>query len=566
MIALIPAVKELITTPGSLTQKTISFDTSSCTDRLAKALGKLPTAANGTPVSITFDTTDGEGYTLSVTPDAITIHAESEQAAFWAVQTLCQLFEQETVPCVTINDKPDLKYRGFYHDMTRGKVATVETIKKLIDTMAYYKMNALQLYVEHVYEFKECRDINPLTSYLTGAELDELREYCNENFIVFEPSLATFGHMFDILDQEKYHHLRVLKDYENNVCRWRDRMAHHTIDPQLPESFELVKSLIDQYDEHFDSKYFNICCDETFDLKSSYPKEVEGKLYIDFVKSIISHVKSKNQSVMMWADILLQHPEYITELPEDTIFLNWSYGPNPSENSVAAFKNLNRTQIVCPGTTSWSRFCECVDREEANITKMADYGYKYGALGVLNTNWGDYGNPASLEMALYGLVLGAAKSWAIDTAPSEAFYEEINTLLYHNQNAMQYLIAISNAQNKVNWNDTVYSGYKHRNAMEYNNPIDAERVAAIQEIYRTVTPKIAAEDWTNDDFKAEMLLALEGICVLAELAAKLSHIETERLTNTADFLARYRAKWLEKNKESELSRIEDIFTYIDSIE
>ncbi|MBR6767899.1 MAG: beta-N-acetylhexosaminidase [Clostridia bacterium] len=565
MITLIPAVKELSVKPGTLATKAISFNTTAVSARLNKALAKLPIAANGTPLTLTYDNTDGEGYTLSVASDAISITAESEQGAFYAIQTLRQLFEQNNVPCLTIKDKPDFKYRGFYHDMTRGKVATVETVKKLIDIMAYYKMNVLQLYVEHVFEFEECRDINPQTSYLTGAELDELRAYCEDNFIVFEPSLATFGHMFDILDQEKYHHLRVLKDYKNSVCRWRDRMGHHTIDPRLPESIELVKSLIDQYDAHFDSKYFNICCDETFDLKNSYPKEEEGNLYVDFVKKIIAHVKSRGKSVMMWADILQQHPEHITDLPEDTIFLNWSYRANPSENSVASFQKLGRTQIVCPGTTSWSRFVERVDVEEQNIAKMADYGYQYGALGVLNTNWGDYGNPASIEMALYGLVFGAAKSWAINTQADDAFHADANTLLYKNENAMQYLIAISNAQNKVNWNDTVYSGYKHRDGREINAPIDEERLAAVQEIYRTVMPKIAAEEWTTGDFKDEMLLALEGVCVLAELAANLSGIKTERLTNTAEFLARYRAKWLEKNKESELSRIEDIFMYCDSI-
>ena len=206
-----------------------------------------------------------------------------------------------------------------------------------------------------------------------------------------------------------------------------------------------------------------------------------------------------------------------------------------------------------------------MDREEQNINKMADYGYKYGALGMLNTNWGDYGNPASIEMALYGLVFGAAKSWAISTQPDDAFHSDVNTLLYKNEKAMDYLIAISNAQNKVNWNDTVYSGYKHRDGREIAPMMDQERLAAIQETYRTVMPKIAAESFMADDIKDEMLLALEGICVLAELAAKLSGIETERLTNTAEFLARYRTKWLEKNKESELSRIEDIFTYCDSI-
>ncbi|MBR2987804.1 MAG: hypothetical protein IKC63_07265 [Clostridia bacterium] len=363
--------------------------------------------------------------------------------------------------------------------------------------------------------------------------------------------------------RKKYRHLRVLKDYENNVCRWVDRMRHHTIDPKLPESLALVKSLIDQYGIHFDSKYFNICCDETFDLKSSYPKEEEGKLYIDFVKNIIAHVRSKGRSVMMWADILLQHPEYITELPEDTVFLNWACRADPAERNIEAFQKLGRTQIVCPGTTSWSRFCECVDREESNIIKMAEYGYKYGALGMLNTNWGDYGNPASIEMALYGMVLGASKSWAIKTQPDGAFRQGVNTLLYHNGNATDYLIAISNAQNKVSWNDTVYAGYKHRAGMDYNPPMDEDRLAFVQQTYRTVTASLEKEEWTHGDFKEEMLLAIEGVCVLAELSAKLSGIKTERLTNTAEFLTRYRAKWTQKNKESELCRIEDIFTYCD---
>lgn len=565
MINLIPKVKELNVNEGELKTKAILCAEVTDSARLNAALAKLPVAADGVKVSVTYENTDGEGYSLVITADVINVTAESEQGAFYAIQTLRQIFEAEKVPCLTINDKPDFKYRGFYHDMTRGKVATVETLKKLIDIMAYYKMNALQLYVEHVFEFEECRDINPLTSYLTGAELEELGSYCKENFISFEPSLATFGHMFDILDQEKYHHLRVLKDYKNNECRWYDRMAHHTIDPKLDESFELVKSLIDQYDAHFDSKYFNICCDETFDLKSSYPKEEEGKLYIGFVKNIIAHIKSKGESVMMWADILLQHPEYITELPEDTVFLNWSYGTNPSEQNIAAFKNLDRTQIVCPGTTSWSRFCESVGREELNITKMADYGYKYGALGMLNTNWGDYGNPASIDMALYGMVLGAAKSWAIDTVPGDEFYADVDALLYKKAGAMKYLMAISEAHNHVGWNDTVKAGYRRRNGIEYNPPMNEERLAKIQEAYKSVTAELGAEEWTNGDFKEEFLLAMEGVCVLAELSAKLSGIEFQRLTNTAEFLARYRVKWTQKNKESELSRIEDIFTYCDGI-
>lgn len=561
MLHLIPAVKSLVQTGGTLAAKAVAPG-ATYTARLDKALQALPVAADGAPLSLSFGEGEGEGYTLTVKENAIAITADSECGAFWAIQTLRQLFANGEIPCLEIKDAPDFKYRGFYHDVTRGKVATVETIKGLIDVMAYYKMNALQLYIEHVFPFKETEALLPATSCLTGEELRELGDYCKERFIDFQPSLSTFGHLFELLHQKEFAHLRVLKDFEGSTCRWDDRMRHHTIDPRSPESIEVVKSLIDQYMPYFDSEYFNICCDETFDLKEVDP---EGKLYLDFVQKIIAYVTSKGKRVMMWADILLKHPDCIEALPEDTLFLNWSYRAEPPEESVARFAALGRPQIVCPGTTSWSRFCERVECEEPNILKLADYGYKHGAIGVLNTNWGDWGNPASIEAALYGTVLGAAKSWAISTKADEAFYADVNTLLYKNANAMGYLKALSDAHNEVPWNKTMKAAFLHRNGMEHEAPITAEGLALAQKTYLDLTAALKADAWETGDFKAEFLLAAEGICVLAELGAKLSGLACERVTDTEAFLARYRAKWLEKNKESELSRIEDIFRYCSAL-
>lgn len=565
MLNLIPEVKELKLLGGTLAKKAVCFDKSKYTPRLAKALSKLPADDFGAKLYIVYGEGSSEGYSLNISETDISIKAESERGAFYAIQTLRQIFEADEIPTLTINDKPDFEYRGFYHDVTRGKVATVDTIKGLIDKMAYFKMNALQLYVEHVFEFEECRDIIEATSYLTGAELRELDEYCKDNFIDFQPSLSTFGHLFELLEQEKYHHLRVIKDFVEDPCRWYDRMVHHTIDPSNPESIEIVKSLIDQYAPHFTSEYFNICCDETFDLKNSFEPEVEGELYIDFVKKIIAHVQSKGLRVMMWADILLQHPERITDIPEDVYFLNWTYGAEPDENKFATFAKLGRRQIVCPGTTTWNRFCERVEIEEANITRLAEYGYKYGAVGMLNTNWGDYGNPCSLETAYYGMVLGAAKSWNIKTQPDEAFYADVNAVLYKNPNAMSYLRRISDVHNDIRWEHIVRAAYYHREGKAFDFSLTAKAVTAAQELYSELYPEISAQDWQHEDFKAEMLLALDGVCVLAELGAKLAGVECSRVTDTKAFLERYRERWLAKNKISELERIEDVLLYIDSL-
>lgn len=565
MLKLIPMPKKLVFGDGTLSAAAIFFDRTSYSERLIKALDKLPFSLQGAPLHMTVGAGKGEGYSLCITPDAIRIEAESEAGAFYAIQTLRQIFFQGAAPCLEIEDRPDFAYRGFYHDVTRGKVPTLATLKGLIDTLAYYKMNALQLYVEHTFDFEETRELVKTTSCLTGEELRELDAYCRENFIDFQPSLSTFGHMFELLELPEHHHLRVLKDFEPSPCRWHDRMKHHTVDPSQEQSFSLVKSLIDQYAPHFTSSYFNICCDETFDLIATLPKETEGKLYIDFVKKIVDHVTKKGKTVMMWADILLKHPEYISEPPEDVYFLNWNYDFAPSEKNIEIFAKLGRKQIVCPGTTTWNRFAEHVKCEEANITLMAEYGHKHGALGLLNTNWGDYGNIASLDTSMYGLVLGAAKSWSVATELDRAWESSVNTLLYQNENGLAHLRAVSDLISLVKWPRIARAGCDRRAGLAADAPITEQEVLDVQQGYSNITAELLEECWSTGDFKDELLLATQGTCLLAELAAGVADLSIERVTDTEDFLCRYREKWLSKNKPSELWHLEEFLRYCDTL-
>ena len=495
--------------------------------------------------------------------NAIRIVADSAAGAFYAIQTLRQLYLCDNVPCVYIQDAPDFGYRGFYHDVTRGKVPTVESVKELIDLMAYYKLNSLQLYIEHTFPFKECKDLIESTGYLTPEEIKEIDAYCQENFIEFIPSLSTFGHLYELLQQPKYHHLRVRKNHSQNPNFWRSRMRHHTIDPLQPESIEVIKSLIDQYIPCFTSDTFNICCDETFDLKGYAEEGYDvGELYVNFVKQIINHVKSRGKKVMMWGDILLQHPERIDELPKDTYFLNWFYRLNPPEENVQRFSESGRRQIVCPGTTTWNRFCEGVDVEENNIALMAEYGHKHGALGVLNTNWGDWGNPCSVETAMYGLVLGAEKSWSVTTPVTDEFRRAAGKLLYNNEDGVALLTELSRLQDRVKWlHMGIHYFHKRYGKEKVLLPVIEEDVQNIQRDYLALIEKLNAVTCFNKEYLDEMRLAAEGICIVAELYAKDQNPELKRVTDTEKWLVAYRAKWVQKNKESELRNIEEMLRY-----
>jgi len=563
MLKLIPSVKSLAETGGVLKKSAIFYNSGALDPRLEAVLSKLPFAEDGAPVTVSVSGTEGEGYSLQITEDGVSVAAEGPAGAFYALQTLRQIFANGTpVPCLKIEDAPDFPYRGFYHDVTRGRIPTVETLKDLIDKMAYYKLNSLQLYVEHVFEFEETKDLQPYTGYLTGAELEELDAYCKENFIDFIPSLSTFGHLYEMLQQPQYQHLRVLDGYQPSPNFWHERMAHHTVDPTNEESIGVIRSLIDQYAPHFTSGYFNICCDETFDLTLHRDQEADkGRMYVDFVQKIIRHVKDKDKKVMMWADILLKHPETIELLPEDTVFLNWTYAADPSESKVLRFAELGRRQIVCPGTTSWSRLCENVEVEEQNITKLVDYGYKHGAIGVLNTNWGDWGNPCSIEMACYGMVLGAGKSWAVNTSADEEFHAAADLLLYGKQGAFEMLSALSRAQDKVRWNPFAKAYFAKRYGGECVVEASAEGCGEAVEICKN-TLKSLTRPWGHDEYRREMILTLKGIWVMAELAAKMADYEISPAADVNLWLAQYADMWRKKNKESELRNIVEMFTWL----
>lgn len=566
MIKLIPAVKKLEMHSNFFAAQAVRYKKSGLDARLLSALKKLPYDSAGAPVDIRINGSEGEAYTLSINENHICIEAAGPAGAFYAIQTLRQIFKHEKIPCLYIEDKPDFEYRGFYHDVTRGKIPTVETVKKLIDQMAYYKLNSLQLYVEHTFEFEEYRQLRDATGYLTKEELQEIGAYCRENFIEFIPSLSTFGHLYELLEQPKYKHLRVLKDYDAAPNVWHARMRHHTIDPENPQSIALVNSLIDQYMPCFESQWFNICCDETFALHSYDALGVDsGKLYVEFVKKIIAHVQKHGKKVMMWADILLKYPETIEQIPEDICFLNWNYKSNPPVENIIRLAKTGKAQIVCPGTSTWSRLCENVDVEEQNICRMAQYGYRYGAVGVLNTNWGDWGNPCSLELAMYGLVLGAEKSWSVATTVDEAFYSRVNALLYENENGIRYLQAVSKLHTLVNWNDFCRAYFYHRYGYESDKTEIAPDLIAVQNAYAELAKSLSGEKWINDEYREEMLLAAEGVCVIAELWEKLLGHPVSRLTNTRQWLHKYSEKWLQKNQPNELYRIQEMFNYCENV-
>lgn len=368
------------------------------------------------------DFSDSEEYELHVSEDKILIEGKSPAGLFRGVQTFVQLLRNcpEALPCIEISDSPDFPVRGFYHDVARGKVPRLSTLKQLIDILSMYKINQLQLYIEHTFAFRDIPELWVDKDPLTPEDILELDKYCRDRYIDLVPSLSTFGHLYELLRLKRFEHLNELQIKASRLPRnlW-DRMAHYTLDVSNSESFLLVKGMVEEFLPLFSSPYFNICCDETFDLGKGRnaqraEKEGTGRLYVEFVKKIMKVVTDRGKKPMLWGDIVVKYPDMISQLPGDAVFLNWDYTPEVSSTSVDLFKNAGVKQYVCPGVQGWSRFANDLNRACTNISRLVRFGKAAGACGVLNTDWGDCAHINFLANSYHGLAFGAALSWKVE--------------------------------------------------------------------------------------------------------------------------------------------------------
>lgn len=378
-----------------------------------------------------------EGYKLDISPEGVRLTAHRPEGLFYGAQTLRQIARQSPKgwPYLSIVDWPDYPVRGFYHDVTRGKVPTLETLLALADKCAHYKLNHLELYVEHTYAFRHHRDVWAGSDPLTADEIRRLDEHCANLHIDLVPSFATFGHLYGWIRSPRKQHLNELEiEAARQPFNWWDRQMHYTLDCQNPESIQLIRELIEEVRPLFRSRYFNICGDETFDLGKGRNRDLaeeigKGRLYVDFLKEIIAAVHEADAIPIFWGDIVRHHQDLIEEISPRSIILDWDYS-DLSKSYAETLSQMGRSFYVCPGTNGWNRWFPDIETAHSNITRFARHGLAHGAAGLLNTDWGDCGHINCLSLSYHGLILGAAASWnsrssILESTPFDAAFSRL---------------------------------------------------------------------------------------------------------------------------------------------
>ena len=395
-----------------------------------------------------------QAYQLTINPVQILITGSDEAGLLYGVQTLRQIVSQrgsEPLPCLEIFDWPDFPVRGVMFDISRDKVYRMDTLLMLIDELASWKINQVQLYTEHTFAYLGHEVVWKDASPMTPEDMLTLDRYCQERYIDLVPNQNSFGHFSRWLKHPQYQHLA--ETTEPVPTPWGSiQVEPFSISPVLPESLSFITGLYDQLLPNFSSKMFNIGCDETFDIgtgksKLAVGQKGKGQVYLDYLLSLYREVNNRGLTMQFWGDIVLEHPELISQLPKDVIALNWGYeADHPFERESKTFQDAGLPFYVCPGTSSWNSIAGRTDNMIKNIRNAAYFGRKHNAAGLLNTDWGDNGHWQQLPTSYPGLATGAVYGWSSEVKQEINLARILNELVFFDKSRKigQLLLEIGN--------------------------------------------------------------------------------------------------------------------------
>ncbi len=367
-------------------------------DRICASKGILPG-----------DSLGEEGYTLLAEEGRLLVSALSVRGLFYGFQTINQLLRgseggKGRIPGVRIIDRPGLRVRGIMDDISRGPVPTPEFFREQIRRFSEMKINTVSYYTEHMVLTASHPEFAPPEAALSIEQWKDLADYARKYHIELAGNFQSFGHFDKILSVSKYSHLG-----EGSL-----------LSPAREESYSFLRDVLAEMAPAFNAPFFVTNCDETFDLgKGSSKKLVDslgaGRVYVNHLLRLRSILEKQGKRMMIWGDVLLEHPEVIGLVPRDVVVGTWMYDSlSDFHRYILPFHSHGFTVLVAPGILNSNSVMPNFRQSKVNIERFVRDGVADGAAGAMTTVWDD-GGSALFSRDWYGVAFAADRMWNCDT-------------------------------------------------------------------------------------------------------------------------------------------------------
>ncbi len=281
----------------------------------------------------------------------------------------------------------DFRIKGFHIDL-RIQVMPMPALRRLVEELAQFGLNTLVVEWEASYPYEKHAIISNEYAY-TREEVESFIASCNQIGIDVIPLQQCFGHLEYILRHERYAHLRESDKDICQLCPLKEK-----------EAFPVFRELLSDMATTHPSPYIHIGGDETYLLghcrhcRSKAQEAGVSRLYVDYLKKIAQWVIKLGKRPVLWADMLLKHPEAAGEMPAACIFVDWNYGWRPGY-----FGDISR--IAGGGFELWGAAAARANPDNHSLTQWAKhfdnlkhfipYAREQGYQGMVLTSWSTSG-------------------------------------------------------------------------------------------------------------------------------------------------------------------------------
>ena len=283
-----------------------------------------------------------------------------------------------------------------YHVDLRVQIMPMPTLKALAKEISTLGFNTLIMEWEATYPYKQHSIISNRYAY-SREEVTEFINYSEGLGLDVIPLQQSLGHAEYILMHERYAYLRA------------DKRNLSQIDPtRLDVARDFFTELYSDMLSTHQSQYVHIGGDETRILDCKRCQEAWGddgeelgksKLYVEYMTMIAEIVIAQGKTPLLWADMILAHPDAIADMPKNVIYIDWNYGwkfDRFGENPRTLIKEYGlkfwgassiRSSPDDYHVTSWSKHMK-------NQVVYVSYARESGFEGMVLTSWstsGEYG-------------------------------------------------------------------------------------------------------------------------------------------------------------------------------
>jgi len=257
-----------------------------------------------------------EGYRLRAAANEVLIEASDPRGLFYGAQTFRQLITTEagsrSIPNIEINDLPRFRWRGLLIDLGRhffGK----QVLFKIIDEMAFYKLNVLKLHLTdyegwrlEIPAYPKLTEVGSLADgkqqYLTTADVREIVRYAAERRIMVVPEIEMPGHAGAAA--------RSYPEYFNK--------EGSAFNPANPKTYDFIRGVLTEVARLFPAPYIDFAGDEVGDevwngmadvdrLKAEQGLKTTKDVQAYFGRKVVGIIESLGKRPMAWDEQVEAH-------------------------------------------------------------------------------------------------------------------------------------------------------------------------------------------------------------------------------------------------------------------